>query len=158
MKKVLIYVVIFLFGSGSGAAALVLGAPSLLSHNPRPVVASVPYNPATAIGVTQTGIESNLATSGHYIRFDVEFSVTKAALLAQGGSTAAAQGNTGTGSAQLDAKIRNSLINLARSTPYQELTQSGGLSTFKTQVKGVLESIFGPGTIGPVYFSSLMTQ
>ncbi len=158
MKKVLVFVLIFLFGAGAGAAGLIFGAPSLLSHKPRPIVASLPYNPSQAVGVTETGIESNLATSGHYVRFDLEFSVTKEALNAQGGSSAGAQGGTGTGSPQLDAKIRNDLINLVRSIPYGEFTSSGGLSTFKTQVKGVLESIFGPGTIGPIYFSSLMTQ
>ncbi|MCL4318977.1 MAG: flagellar basal body-associated FliL family protein [Firmicutes bacterium] len=158
MKKVLIFLLIFLLGAGSGAAALILGAPSLLSHKPSPIVASLPYNPSQAIGVTETGIESNLSTSGHYVRFDLEFSVTKEALRAQGGSATQAQGGAGTGSPELDAKIRNDLISLARSLPYGEFSSSGGLSTFKTQVKGVLESIFGPGTIGPIYFSSLMTQ
>ena len=158
MKKVLVFILVFILGAGAGAASLIFGAPSLLSHKPRPIVASLPYNPAQAVPVTETGIESNLGTAGHYVRFDLEFSVTKEALLAQGGSSSQAQGGSGTGSPELDVKIRNDLISLARTIPYAELTSSGGLSSFRTQVKGVLESIFGPGTIGPIYFSSLMTQ
>ncbi|AUW94961.1 MAG: flagellar basal body protein FliL [Sulfobacillus thermosulfidooxidans] len=158
MKKFLVFVLVFLLGAGAGAAGLIFGDPSLLSHAPKPVVEALPYNPLTAVSVTESGIESNLGSSGHYVSFNVEFDVALAALTSQGGSKAGAEGGSGTGSPVLDARIRNDLINLARSTPYHEFTASGGLSTFKTQVRTVLESIFGPNTIGPIYFSSLMTQ
>lgn len=158
MKKLLVFVLVFVLGAGAGAAALIFGVPSLLSHTPKPVVEALPYNPLTAIPVTESGIQSNLGSSGHYVSFNLEFDVALPALTAQGGTKAGADGGTGTGSTVLDAKIRNDLINLARSTPYHEFTTSGGLSTFKVQVKTVLESVFGPGTVGPVYFSSLMTQ
>jgi flagellar FliL protein len=158
VKKILIFVLIFLLGAGAGAAGLVFGAPALLSHAPKPVIEALPYNPETAVSVTESAIESNLGSSGHYLSFNLEFDVTPAGLRSQGGTTAGAAGGSGTGSPVLDAKIRNDLINLARSMPYNEFTSSGGLSTFKIQVKTVLEGVFGPGSIGPIYFSSLMTQ
>jgi len=74
-----------------------------------------------------------------------------------GGSAQGASGG-GTGSPALDARIRNALINLARSTSYSQLNSSGGTATFRLQVDEVLQSVFGPGTIGRVYFPSLLTQ
>ncbi len=158
MRNIIIYLVILIIGVGVGAGGIIYLEPSLLSKTPAPVVESIPYNAAKAVPITETNIESNLANSSHYIRFDLQFSVAPPALISAGGSATAAAGGTGTGSAALDAKIRNAMINLARSTTYGQLTTSGGVSTFKLLVKEVLQSIFGPGTIGPIYFPNLITQ
>lgn len=158
MKKILAYVLVLVLGLAIGAGGIIFFEPSLLSKAPAPVVESLPFNPKTAVSVTESDIESNLSVPNHYISFELEFSVAPQALQAQGGSATAASGGTGTGSANLDAKIRNAMINLARSTSYGQLTSSGGLATFKAEIKEILEGIFGPGTIGQVYFPSLMTQ
>lgn len=158
MRNVIIYFVILIVGIGVGAGGIIYLEPSLLSKTPAPVVESIPYNAAKAVPITETNIESNLSNPSHYIRFDLQFSVAPEALTSAGGSATAAAGGTGTGSAALDAKIRNAMINLARSSAYSQLIASGGISTFKLQVKEVLESIFGPGTVGHVYFSNLITQ
>ncbi len=159
MKKILLFLMIFVVGLAVGAGGIIKLEPSLLSHSPAPVVEAAPFNSKTAVSVTETGIQSNLAQAQHYISFDLEFEVTPAALTAAGGSvTAAAGGAGGTGSPKLDADIRNQLIALARSTSYAEFTNSGGLTVFRDQVSTILESIFGPGTIRDVYFSNLLTQ
>lgn len=157
IKRILLYGLILIIGAIGGASGIVFGAPSLLSHAPRPVVESAPFNSAKAISITESGIQSNLSGSNHYVRFDVEFLVSPPALIAQGGSAQGASGG-GTGSPALDARIRNALINLARSTSYSQLNSSGGTATFRLQVDEVLQSVFGPGTIGRVYFPSLLTQ
>lgn len=158
MKKILLFIVIFIVGLGAGAAGIVFLEPSLLSRTPAPVIESVPFSAKTAIAVTETGIQSNLAGNSHYVSFDLEFEVMPAALKAAGGMATAASGSSGTGSAVLDAKIRNQLIALARSTPYTEFTSSGGITVFKDQVSRVLQSIFGPGSVSDIYFSKLLTQ
>ena len=158
MKRILIFVAIFVVGLAIGAGGIIKFEPSMLSHAPPPVVESAPFNPKTAVSVSETGIQSNLAQTNHYINFDLEFEVSGSALTSAGGSATAATGGSGTGSAQLDAQIRNQLIALARSTPYSEFTTSGGLTVFKDQVSEILQSIFGPGTVQNVYFSNLLTQ
>lgn len=158
MKKLLLFLIIFIVGLGAGAAGIIFLEPSLLSHTPAPVIEAVPFSAKTAITVTETGIQSNLANNSHYISFDLNFQVMPAALTAQGGTAAGASGGSGTGSAELDAKIRNELIALARSTPYSEFTSSGGLTVFKSQVSDILQSIFGPGSVSGIYFSNLLTQ
>ncbi len=158
MRNIIIYLVILIIGVGTGTGEIIYLYPSLLSKAPAPVVESIPYNAAKAVPITETNIESNLSNPSHYIRFDLQFSVEPQALTSAGGNATAAAGGTGTGSSRLDAKIRNALINLARSSSYSQITTSGGVSTFKLQVKEVLESIFGPGTIGQVYFPNLITQ
>jgi flagellar FliL protein len=149
---------IFIIGLALGAGGIIKFEPSLLSKTPAPVVVSAPFNAKTAVSVTETGIQSNLAQTSHYINFDLEFQVSGPALTTAGGSAAAAAGGTGTGSTSLDAEIRNKLIALARSTPYSEFTSSGGLTVFKSQVSDILQSIFGPGTVQNIYFSNLLTQ
>lgn len=158
MKKILLFVIIFIVGLGAGAAGIVFLEPSMLSHTPPPVIASVPFNSKTAVSVTETGIQSNLAGNSHYVSFDLEFQVAGPALKSAGGTAAASSGSSGTGSAALDAQIRNQLIALARSTSYTEFSSSGGLTVFKSQVSDVLQSIFGPGTVKNIYFSNLLTQ
>ncbi len=158
MRKVMIYLLVWIVGIAMGAGGIIYLEPSMLSKAPAPVVESLPYNPQTAVPITESDIESNLSNVNHYINFTLEFSVAPQALTTAGGSATAAAGGTGTGSTTLDAKIRNAMINLARSSSYGQLTSTGGLSTFKEQVTEVLEAIFGPGTIGQVYFPSLMTQ
>ena len=127
MKKILLYVLVLVLGLAIGAGGIIYLEPSLLSKTPAPVVESLPFNQKTAVSVTEAEIESNLSFPNHYISFEIEFSVTPQALMAQGGIATAASGGTGTGSANLDAKIRNAMINLARSTSYAQLTSSGGL-------------------------------
>jgi flagellar basal body-associated protein FliL len=158
LKKILVYLVTFIVGLAAGAAGIVFLEPSLLSHTPPPIVEAVPFNPKTAVSVTESDIQSNLAGIGHYVSFDLEFQVMPQALTAAGGSVAGAAGGSGTGSPVLDAKIRNQLIALARSTTYGELTSSGGLTVFKDEVSEILQSIFGPDTVGNIYFSDLLTQ
>lgn len=158
MRNVIIYLVILIIGVGVGAGGIIYLEPSMLSKTPAPVVEAIPYNAAKAVQITETNIESNLSNPSHYIRFDLQFAVAPQALKSAGGNATAAAGGTGTGSPGLDAKIRNAMINLARSSSYSQLTASGGISTFKLQVKEVLESIFGPGTVGQVYFPNLITQ
>ncbi|NMP23076.1 flagellar basal body-associated FliL family protein [Sulfobacillus harzensis] len=158
MKKILLFVIVFIVGLGAGAAGIIFMEPSMLSHTPPPVIESVPFNPQTAVPITETGIQSNLAGNTHYVSFDLEFEVMPAALKSAGGTATASSGSTGTGSALLDAKIRNQLIALARSTPYSEFTSSGGITVFKDQVSTILQSIFGPGSVSDVYFSNLLTQ
>ena len=159
MKKILLFVIIFVVGLGAGAGGIITLEPSMLSKTPAPVIQSVPFDAKTAVSVSETSIQSNLAGNNHYVSFDLEFSVMPAALTSAGGSaTAGSSGGSGTGSAQLDAEIRNQLIALARSTPYSLFSTSGGLTVFKAEVSEVLQSIFGPGSIGNVYFSNLLTQ
>lgn len=159
MKKILLFVIIFIVGLAAGAGGIIELEPSLLSHTPAPVVEAAPFNAKTAVAITETGIESNLAQTQHYISFDLEFEVTPEALTTAGGSpTAAAGGSGGTGSTRLDAEIRNQLIALARSTPYAQFSNSGGITVFRDQVSEILQSIFGPGTVQDVYFSNLLTQ
>ncbi|MCY0865282.1 MAG: flagellar basal body-associated FliL family protein [Sulfobacillus sp.] len=160
MKKVLVYLIVFILGVAGGAAGIIFLDPSLLSHQPAPVVEALPYNPSQAVSVTETGIESNLSGNVHYVNFDVEFQVMPQALTGAGGtaSGSGSSGSGGTGSPVLDARIRNALIALARSTTYQQLTSSGGMTVFKAEVSTVLQSIFGPGTIGNIYFPSFLTQ
>lgn len=158
MKRILMLVGIFIVGLAIGAGGIIKFEPSLLSKTPPPVVEAAPFNAKTAVSITESGIESNLAQTTHYISFDLEFQVAGPALTAAGGSASAAAGSGGTGSAPLDAEIRNQLIALARSTPYAEFSNSGGLTVFKDQVSEVLQSIFGPGTVQNVYFSNLLTQ
>lgn len=158
VKRILGFFLVFVIGVAVGAVGLIKGDPSLLSKRPAPVVESLPVNPLTAISVTEANIESNLAGSSHYVRFDVEFLVAPQALKAQGGNSQGGGSSGGTGSAALDARIRNALIDLARATTYSELTNSGGLSTFRLRVSEVLQSIFGPGTVAHIYFPTLVTQ
>ncbi len=159
MKRILLFVGIFIVGLAIGAGGIIKFEPSLLSHAPAPVIESAPFNPKTAVSVTESSVESNLAGGQHYINFNVTFEVTPAALTALGGSaTAAASGSGGTGSPQLDAEVRNQLIALCRATPYSLFSSSGGLTVFKDEVTEILESIFGPGTVRNVYFSNLLTQ
>ncbi len=158
MKKILLFVIIFIVGLGAGAAGIVFLEPSMLSHTPPPVIEAVPFSSKTAVAITETSIQSNLAGNSHYVSFDLEFEVMPAALTAAGGSATAASGGSGTGSAELDAKIRNQLIALARSTPYSELVSSGGMTVFKDQVSAILQSIFGPDSVSDIYFSNLLTQ
>ena len=158
MKKILVFVIVFVLGLAGGAAGIIFLQPSLLSQKPAPVIEAVPFNPKTAVPVTETSIQSNLAGNTHYVSFDLEFQVMPAALTSAGGSVTGAAGGTGTGSSVLDARIRNQLIALARSTSYAELTGSGGLTVFKAEVSTMLQSIFGPGTVSNIYFSNLLTQ
>lgn len=154
----LLFLVIFVVGLGAGAAGIVFLEPALLSHTPAPVIEAVAFNAKKAVTVTESGIQSNLAGNSHYVSFDLTFEVMPVALTAAGGSTAGASGGTGTGSPELDAKIRNQLIALARSTPYTEFSSSGGLTVFKAQVQNVLQSVFGPSSVEDIYFSNLLTQ
>lgn len=159
MKRILLFVIIFVVGLAAGAGGIIKLEPSMLSKAPSPVIESAPFSAKTAISITETGIESNLSQSQHYISFDLEFEVTPAALTSAGGNAAAATGGSGgTGSTKLDAEIRNQLIALARSTPYSQFSSSGGLTVFKADVSEILQSIFGPGTVQDVYFSNLLTQ
>lgn len=158
MKRILVFVAIFVLGLAVGAGGIIKFKPSMLSHTPPPVILSAPFDAKTAVSVTETGIQSNLAQTNHYISFDLDFQVSPAALTSAGGSAASASGGTGTGSSALDAEIRNQLIALARSTPYSEFANSGGLSVFRDQVSEILQSIFGPGTVQKIYFSNLLTQ
>ncbi len=158
LKKILVFVIIFVVGLGAGAGGIITLEPSLLSKTPPPVVQSVPFDAKTAVSVSETGIQSNLSGNNHYVSFDLEFSVMPAALTSAGGTVAGAAGGSGTGSAQLDAEIRNQLIALARATPYSLFSTSGGLTVFKAEVSEILQSIFGPGSIGKIYFSNLLTQ
>ncbi len=158
MKKILLFIVIFIVGLAAGALGIVFMEPSMLSHTPAPVIESVPFSSKKAVPVTETGIQSNLASNSHYVSFDLEFEVMPEALKSAGGTATASSGSSGTGSALLDAKIRNQLIALARSTPYTEFTSSGGITVFKDQVSEILQSIFGPGSVSNIYFSNLLTQ
>ncbi len=158
MKKILLFIIVFVVGLGAGAGGIIFLEPSMLSHTPPPVIESAPFDPKTAVSITETGIQSNLAGNSHYVSFDLEFQVTPAALKAAGGVSSSASGGSGTGSSALDAQIRNQLIALARSTPYSVFLSSGGLTLFKDQVSEVLQSIFGPGTVKNIYFSNLLTQ
>lgn len=156
MKRILVFVLVFVLGAAGGAAGVAVLAPGLLHKTPP--ASTVAYSAQTGVTVTESGIESNLADVNHYIRFDIEFAVSPQALTAAGGTVAGAQGGSGTGSAILDARIRNALVDVCRSTSYGAVSTSGGLSTFKADVSEVLQSIFGPGSIGPIYFSSVITQ
>ncbi|MCY0885393.1 MAG: flagellar basal body-associated FliL family protein [Firmicutes bacterium] len=164
LRRMVGFLVAFLVGAAAGAAGLWFGFPHLLTSRPAPAVTAA-FNPAQAVGVTEGDIESNLRQNGHYIRFTVSFAVMpqalKAAEAAAGQTDPASSsggGSGGTGSAALDARIRNALIDLCLSTSYNALQSPGGLSAFKAAVKVQLEAIFGPGQVGAVYFPTLLTQ
>jgi flagellar basal body-associated protein FliL len=159
IQRIGMFLVIFVVGVLVGAGGIVEGFPALLSHKPAPIVEAVPYNPLKAVPVSYTGIESDLDGGQHYVDFSLTFSVMPQALTTQGGAAqSSSSGTSGTGNALLDAKVENDLLNLARSTTYQQLSSPGGVDTFKAQVSVVLQSIFGPDTIGDVYFPSFLIQ
>ncbi|MCY0881902.1 MAG: flagellar basal body-associated FliL family protein [Firmicutes bacterium] len=161
MKKIVGYILAFVLGLAGGAAGLIFGDPSLLSHTPAPVIQAVPYNSQKAVPIAESNVESNLSSSGHYVRFDLEFSVMPQALTAAGVPASSSSSGSGSGTtlpAALNAKVLNALTNLARSTSYQQLESSGGVATFKAETTEVLESIFGPNSVGNVYFSTFLTQ
>lgn len=159
MKQILMWGLAFVVGIAVGAGGIVKGFPSLLSKKPAPIVVADPYNPSKAVPVSFTGLESNLAGGSHYINFSLTFSVMPAALATQGGNAGAGGGGTGgTGNSDLNARIQNALLSLARSTSYHQLNAPGGVSTFKSEVSLVLQSIFGPNTVGHIYFPSFLTQ
>lgn len=142
-----------------GAGGVMFGLPGHTAKSQSNSAADLQaYNPKQAVTLQFNTINSNLADSGHYINFSVSFSVMPAVLQAQGGVVASGAGSGGTGSPVLDAKIRNALLDLSRSTTYGQLTSSGGVSTFKREVSVVLQSIFGAGTVHDVYFSQFLIQ
>lgn len=161
MKKVLMFLIVFLLGLAGGAAGMYYGMPAMI--HARAVAAAkvkltpTPFNAAKAILVTESGLQSNLASPGHYIRMDLSFQVSPTAYQAQGGTTAGGASG-GTGSPLLDARIQNMVLDILRSYSFQAVSTSGGLSALKVQISTGLQSIFGPGTIGHVYFSNLVTQ
>ncbi len=149
-------------GVAVGAAAVYFGLPTMI-HARAVAAAEVkltpqPFHAATAAVVTEGPIESNLAGAGHYVSLTLSFQVSASALAAAGGSAAAGGGSTGTGSALLDGRIDNLVTDVLRQTTYSQLQGSGGVSTLKARISEVLQSVFGPGTIGAVYFSKLVTQ
>ncbi len=159
IKRIGMFVLIFLAGVVIGAGGIVKGFPALLSHKPAPIVEALAFNALKAVPVSYTGLESDLAGGKNYLSYSLTFSIMRQALTAQGGTPSSGSSTTsGTGNPVLDAKVENALLNLARSTSYQELSASGGEETFKAQVSLVLQSIFGPGTIGDVYFPTFLTQ
>lgn len=164
MKGIIRLLIPFIAGLAIGAGGLYFGLPHVI-HSRALAAAKVkldptPFDAKTAILVTEQKIESNLADQGHYISFSLSFQVSPTAFTAQGGNATAASssGNGGTGSALLDAEIQNDVINVLRSTSYASLATSGGLDALKSEISTVLQSIFGPGTIGSIYFSNLVTQ
>lgn len=161
MKRIMMLVLIFIGGLVVGAGGIVEGFPALLSHQPAPIVEAEPFSSTKAVPVSYTGLQANLNGGGHYLSYSLTFSVMPQALTALGGVASSGSGSSsssGTGNTSLDAKIENDLISLAHSTSYAQLTAPGGEATFKAQVSVVLQSIFGPGTIGPIYFPSFMYQ
>ena len=163
VKSLLRLVLIFLVGLVVGAGGVYFGVPSVV-HARAEAAAKVklqptPFNPKTAVVVTESNLQSDLADPGHYIDLTLSFQVSEAAFVAAGGNPAAAQsGSGGTGSPLLDAKIDNAVIDVLRSTSYGALSSSGGLAVLKMDISTALQSLFGPGTIGGVYFSNLVTQ
>jgi flagellar basal body-associated protein FliL len=153
--------IIFVVGVVVGAGALYLGMPAVV--HARAVAAAeakvtpAPFNAADATVVTVGPIESNLASAGHYVSLSLSFQVSTRAFIAAGGSAGGA-GSTGTGSPLLDARIDNLVTDILRATSYGALEQSGGVSVLKASISTALQSVFGPGTIGAVYFNSLVTQ
>ena len=159
IKRMGMFVLMFVVGLLVGAGGIVEGFPALLSHKPAPIVEAAPFNRLTAVPVTYTGLPSTLSGGQHYLSYSLTFSVMPEALAAQGATApASGSGTSGTGDPELDAKVENGLVSLARSTSYQQLTSAGGEDTFKAEVSLVLQSIFGPGTVGDIYFPSFMTQ
>ena len=152
-----------LVGVVVGAAGVYFGVPTVI-HSRAVAAAEVkltpkPFNAATAAVVTEGPIESNLAGTGHYASLTLSFQVSAGALAAAGGSAAGGSGGTGgTGSPLLDGRIDNLVTDILRETTYTQLQDSGGVSALKASVSEVLQSVFGPGTIGAVYFSKLVTQ
>lgn len=159
MKQFVMWGLAFVVGVAVGAGGIIKGFPALLSKRPAPIVVAAPYNPAKAVPVSFSSLQSNLAGGGHYINFSITFSVMPAALSTLGGKpSAGGSGTSGTGNPDLDARIQNALLNLARSTSYATLNAPGGMSTFKSEASLVLQSIFGPDTIGHIYFPTFLTQ
>lgn len=149
-----------LVGVAVGAAGVYYGLPGMI-HSRAVAAAEVkltpkPFNAATAAVVTEGPIESNLAGAGHYASVTLSFQVSASALATAGGNAAASSG--GTGSPLLDGRIDNLVTDILRQTTYSQLQQSGGVSALKASISEVLQSVFGPGTIGAVYFSKLVTQ
>lgn len=161
MVRVLKIGIIFVLGVVVGAGALYLGMPAVV--HARAVAAAVaklkptPFNAADATVVTEGPIESNLGSAGHYVSLSLSFQVSTSALTAAGGLPGDS-GSTGTGSPLLDARIDNLVTDILRATSYGTLAQSGGVSVLKASISTALQSVFGPGTIGAVYFNSLVTQ
>ncbi|MBX5467174.1 MAG: flagellar basal body-associated FliL family protein [Firmicutes bacterium] len=159
MKKLLLPLLALIIGIGIGVAGSKFLLPGHgLKPGTTPTATAPAFNPKQAVAIQFDSVQSNLADSGHYINFSLSFSVMPTVLTAQGGVASAAAGSGGTGNAALDARIRNALLNLARSTSYQQLLSSGGVSTFKREVSLVLQSIFGPGTVHDIYFSQFLVQ
>ncbi len=161
MRGLIRTVLTLLVGVAVGAAGVYFGIPSVI-HARAVAAAEVklkpkPFSAATAAVVTEGPIESNLADAGHYASVTLSFQVSSSALAAAGG-TVAASGAAGTGSALLDGRIDNLVTDVLRSTTYGQLQNSGGVSALKASITTVLQSVFGPGTIGAVYFSKLITQ
>ncbi len=155
MKRLMGWLLIFVLGAAAGGGAMVVFGRSGLGPT---AAAAAAFNPRTAVTVTESSVQSNLAGGTHYVRFTVQFTVSPQALVAAGGTVAGAKGGAGTGSAQLDGEIQQDLVELARATSYTAVTSAGSMSTFRRMVKVVLESVFGNGTIGQVYFPSFLTQ
>lgn len=151
----------FLAGLVVGAAGLYFGLPTVI-HSRAVAAAEVklkpqPFDAKTADVITEGPIQSNLADAGHYVSLSFSFQVSPSAFAAAGGSGAGG-GSTGTGSTLLDARIQNLVTDILRSTSYTSLEQSGGTSVLKARLSAALQSIFGPGTIGAIYFTNLVTQ
>lgn len=162
MRGLIRTVATLLVGVVVGAAGVYLGLPTVI-HSRAVAAAEVkltpkPFNAATAAVVTEGPIESNLAGTGHYASLTLSFQVSASALATAGGSAAGGSGSTGTGSPLLDGRIDNLVTDILRETSYSQLQQSGGVSALKASISTVLQSVFGPGTIGAVYFSKLVTQ
>jgi flagellar basal body-associated protein FliL len=163
VKGIIRLLIPFLAGLAIGAGGIYFGLPHMV--HARVLAAEkakfdpAPFDAKTAVLVTEPKIESNLADQGHYISFALSFQVSPTAFTAAGGSASAAGASgSGTGSALLDAEIQNDVINVLRSTSYASLSTSGGLAALKSEISTVLQSIFGPGAIGAIYFSNLVTQ
>jgi flagellar FliL protein len=162
MRGLIRTVATLVVGVAVGAAGVYYGLPGMI-HSRAVAAAEVkltpnPFNAATAAVVTEGPIESNLAGAGHYASLTLSFQVSASALATAGGSAAASSGSTGTGSPLLDGRIDNLVTDILRQTTYSQLQQSGGVSALKASISTVLQSVFGPGTIGSVYFSKLVTQ
>lgn len=154
MRKILLPLLTLIVGMAIGAAGMRYLHPAQGHAVARPTLTVETFSANHAVPLSITSVQSNLAGGKHYINFSVAFSVMRQNFQAVNGKA----GAKATLSPELTARLRNALLNLSRSTSFSQLTQGGGEAVFKQGVSVALQSVFGPGSVGKIYFPNFLLQ